>query len=30
MNKFQQPELANTRDDIIADIDQFIYRLRLH
>ena len=30
MNKFQQPELANIRDDIIADIDQFIYRLRLH
>ena len=30
MSHFYLPELINIRDDIIADIDQFIYRLSLH
>jgi DNA-binding ferritin-like protein len=30
MARIQQPDLLNLRDDIINDIDQFTYRLRLH
>ena len=30
MLRVHQPELTNIRDEIVADIDQFIYRLTLH
>jgi hypothetical protein len=30
MERVQQPDLINLRDEIINDIDQFTYRLRLH
>jgi len=30
MARIQQPDLVNLRDEIINDIDQFSYRLRLH
>jgi hypothetical protein len=30
MLRVHQPELINLRDEIVADVDQFIYRLKLH
>ncbi len=30
MLSVHQPELTNIRDEIVSDIDQFIYRLKLH